>query len=394
MQKAPHQHYAHRRDEIVSAEVILAPLDNSRLASVCGHCHTNIEQVEKAFSVTINSRGNVFQISGDSSDVEKSSEVLHSLYAATINDNYLTTADVHLHVQGVKASGGAVAAAAVKQREVDLGMIDSSTDAKIVDVVAMNAVVSMGEGERSIGIDMADNGKNGNNTNTLVIRTPKLNIIPCGVNQINYVRSILKHDINFSVGPAGTGKTYLAVACAVAALQKEEVERIVLVRPVVEAGEHLGFLPGDISQKVDPYLRPLYDALYDMLGARQVEKLLETHAIEIAPLAFMRGRTLNASFIILDESQNSTPEQMQMFLTRIGFGSKAVITGDVTQVDLAKGKASGLIHATKILKDIRGISFNHFAAYDVVRHPLVQCIINAYAKECGSGENIFVKRIE
>ncbi|MCL4118929.1 UNVERIFIED_CONTAM: hypothetical protein GTU68_034680 [Idotea baltica] len=205
-------------------------------------------------------------------------------------------------------------------------------------------------------------------------------IRPRGPNQKKYVRAIINNDINFGIGPAGTGKTFLAVACAVDALEREKVRRILLVRPAVEAGEKLGFLPGDLSQKIDPYLRPLYDALYEMLGFEQVTRLIEKQVIEVAPLAYMRGRTLNNSFIILDESQNTTLEQMKMFLTRIGFGSTAVITGDITQVDLPRGARSGLAHIIEVLHDIPGISFNHFDSKDVVRHPLVQRIIEAYER--------------
>ena len=202
-------------------------------------------------------------------------------------------------------------------------------------------------------------------------RTPRQN---------NYLQAIQEHDITFGIGPAGTGKTYLAVACAVDALQREAVRRLVLVRPAVEAGEKLGFLPGDLTQKVDPYLRPLYDALYDLMGADKVNRSFERGVIEIAPLAYMRGRTLNHSFIILDEAQNTTPEQMKMFLTRIGFGSKAVITGDITQIDLARGQKSGLVEVRDVLKDVRGINFSEFLAEDVVRHPLVQKIVAAYER--------------
>ncbi|MBT6780413.1 MAG: PhoH family protein, partial [Porticoccaceae bacterium] len=214
--------------------------------------------------------------------------------------------------------------------------------------------------------------------NFSIIRTKKGNIKPRGINQQRYVRSIQTHDINFGVGPAGTGKTYLAVACAVEALLRDEVERILLVRPAVEAGERLGFLPGDLAQKVDPYLRPLYDALHEMLGFETVAKLQERNVIEIAPLAYMRGRTLNGAYIILDESQNTTREQMKMFLTRIGFGSTAVVTGDMSQIDLPRGVSSGLAHVCDVLKDVEEISFTHFESRDVVRHPIVQSIVDAY----------------
>lgn len=214
----------------------------------------------------------------------------------------------------------------------------------------------------------------------VTLKSRKAHIRPRGANQQRYVKAILDHDINFGIGPAGTGKTYLAVACAVDALEREQIRRILLVRPAVEAGEKLGFLPGDLSQKIDPYLRPLYDALYEMLGFEHVAKLIERNVIEVAPLAYMRGRTLNNSFIILDESQNTTVEQMKMFLTRIGFGSTAVITGDVTQVDLPRGTRSGLKHVIEVLQDVPGISFTHFKPKDVVRHPLVQRIVEAYER--------------
>jgi phosphate starvation-inducible PhoH-like protein len=211
-----------------------------------------------------------------------------------------------------------------------------------------------------------------------VFRTKRGVIRPRGVNQQSYLRNIGRHDLNFGIGPAGTGKTYLAVASAVAALEREEVRRLILARPAVEAGEKLGFLPGDMAQKVDPYLRPLYDALYEMLGFERVAKLIERNVIEVAPLAFMRGRTLNDSFIILDEAQNTTVEQIKMFLTRVGFGSKCVVTGDITQIDLPRHKESGLRHVLEVLREVEGISFTFFGAHDVVRHPLVQRIVAAY----------------
>ncbi|MGO2055940.1 MAG: PhoH family protein, partial [Halomonadaceae bacterium] len=228
------------------------------------------------------------------------------------------------------------------------------------------------------GLEALEEEEDGSSGDEVIMRTPRTVIKPRGLNQQRYVTSIREHDINFGIGPAGTGKTYLAVAAAVEALNQQEVRRILLVRPAVEAGEKLGFLPGDLAQKIDPYLRPLYDALYEMIGFEQVAKLIERQVIEIAPLAYMRGRTLNNSYIILDESQNTTPEQMKMFLTRIGFGSTAVITGDVTQVDLPKGQRSGLIQVLDVLKGTQGIGVTHFAAKDVVRHPLVQRIIEAY----------------
>jgi len=215
-------------------------------------------------------------------------------------------------------------------------------------------------------------------TEEAVIRIRRGYVRGRGANQAKYLRNIQTHDINFGIGPAGTGKTYLAVACAVEALETERVRRMVLVRPAVEAGERLGFLPGDLAQKVDPYLRPLFDALYEMLGFERVAKLIERNVIEVAPLAYMRGRTLNESFIILDEAQNTSVEQMKMFLTRIGFGSTAVVTGDVTQIDLPKGQRSGLIHVSEVLKNIEGMSFTYFTSKDVVRHPLVARILDAY----------------
>lgn len=296
----------------------LKPENNIFLSNLCGQFNQNIQQIEKYLQVVIKNRGNEFQISGGFDAIKRAERILLYLYDEAKSGKQITSEKIHYQLCGNMQ------------------------------------------------------------TEQLKVYTPKMVIVPHTDNQQNYINNIFKYDVNFGIGPAGTGKTYLAVACAVAALEKEQVERIVLVRPVVEAGEHLGFLPGDIAQKIDPYLRPLYDALYDMLGARQVERLIAEHIIEIAPLAFMRGRTLNASFIILDESQNTTVEQMKMFLTRIGFGSKAVITGDITQIDLAGGRKSGLVNAMEILQNINGISFSYFYPCDVVRHPLVQNIIQAY----------------
>jgi phosphate starvation-inducible PhoH-like protein len=287
--------------------------------------------------VEISNRGNQFQIAGSDGSPRLAGEVLRDLYEAT-REAPLTPERVHLHLQ-------------------------------------------------QAGLDSRDEREAGD-SGDLVIHTRRCTVKARGVHQTDYIRNILELDVNFGIGPAGTGKTYLAVACAVQAMEREEVRRLVLVRPAVEAGERLGFLPGDLTQKVDPYLRPLYDALYEMLGFERVAKLIERNAIEIAPLAFMRGRTLNDAFVILDEAQNTTVEQMKMFLTRIGFGSTAVVTGDITQIDLPKGVRSGLRHVMDVLKNVEGIGFAHFDARDVVRHPLVKKILHAYHRfeESADGE--------
>lgn len=311
-------------------ELALTPADNRRLADLCGQLDEYLRQIERYFGVEINNRGNHFQIIGIEKSVNKAGRLLEALYQETAQPNQINLAKVREFLQTI-------------DRE---------------------------DGEPALPADYHD----------LAIQTRQLKIKPRNPNQYHYLKNILSHDINFGVGPSGTGKTWLAVACAVAALEADDVQRIILVRPAVEAGEHLGFLPGDMSQKVDPYLRPLYDALYEMIGTEQVEKLLQRNVIELAPLAFMRGRTLNDAFIILDESQNTTREQMKMFLTRIGFGSRAVITGDITQIDLQKNEHSGLRHAIAVLSDVKDIHFTFFQAHDVVRHPLVQLIIQAYEK--------------
>ncbi len=311
-----------------SKQLRLEPDDNQRLALLCGQFDENLKLIERRTGVRIGYRGNAFKIQGDNDErLQSVAELLKHLYRETEAGQAITPDTVHLFLQEIGA---------------ELLNVDSDS------------------------------------LEAQVITTPRLKIRPRGDNQMKYVRSIKQHDINFGIGPAGTGKTYLAVACAVEALNNEEIKRILLVRPAVEAGEKLGFLPGDLAQKVDPYLRPLYDALYEMLGFDQVAKLIEKNIIEVAPLAFMRGRTLNNAFIILDESQNTTPEQMKMFLTRIGFGSTAVITGDITQTDLPKGAKSGLSQAQTVLKNVKGIGSTHFSAKDVVRHPLVQRIVEAY----------------
>ena len=309
----------------------IEPIDPRRFASLCGQFDENLRLIEQRLGIEVRNRGNHFELIGDDSLTRAAEAVLRQLYRETRDNDALSPDTVHLYLQ-----------------ESGLESLSETLDS------------------------------GGGNQKPVILRTRKMTIQPRGPNQQNYVRSIQEHDINFGIGPAGTGKTYLAVACAVDALEREQVRRILLVRPAVEAGEKLGFLPGDLAQKIDPYLRPLYDALYEMLGFEQVAKLIEKQVIEIAPLAYMRGRTLNNSFIILDESQNTTLEQMKMFLTRIGFGSTAVITGDITQVDLPRGTRSGLAHVTEVLKDVKGIGFTHFQSKDVVRHPLVQRIVEAY----------------
>ncbi|MDO6514784.1 MULTISPECIES: PhoH family protein [unclassified Neptuniibacter] len=311
-----------------SIKLTLEPENADFLANLCGPFNEHLKLLEKRLGVEIRNHGNHFQLLGDIDIIKTVSGMLENLYKDAVQEKRLSPDQIHLLIQ---QSG--------------------------IEQITSNPAVT--------DIDIS-------------IRTKKVLIRPRGENQQGYVRSILQHDINFGIGPAGTGKTYLAVACAVDALEREEVDRILLVRPAVEAGEKLGFLPGDLSQKVDPYLRPLYDALYEMLGFERVGKLIERNVIEVAPLAFMRGRTLNNSFVILDESQNTTREQMKMFLTRIGFGTTAVITGDITQVDLPKGTRSGLIHAMQVLDGVKDIGFTQFTAKDVVRHPLVQHIVRAY----------------
>src|SRR5262245_7171036 len=302
-------------------ELVLSPVDNQRLANLCGALDENLRQIETALDVTIARRGEKFTVRG--AQAARAAEVLQKFYGEAKRG--LTVDDIQLGLIEVRSRGG--------NAKADTPLLTRRAD--------------------------------------LHGRTPR---------QRQYIQNILEHDITFAIGPAGTGKTYLAVACAVDALERDAVKRIVLVRPAVEAGERLGFLPGDLAQKVDPYLRPLYDALYDLLGFDRTGKLFERGAIELAPLAYMRGRTLNHSFVILDEAQNTTPEQMKMFLTRIGFGSKAVVTGDITQIDLARGQKSGMVAVQRILVDVRGIAFSSFKSDDVVRHPLVQRIVDAYER--------------
>jgi len=313
-----------------SNRFVLEPADNQRLANMCGQFDTNLRQIEQRLGVEINNRGNVFNVIGEQESVRVAGAVLKELYQEAVNGQ-LSARRVHLLLQSNQSD------------------------------------------------DESKKGQDKEFTPPLIeIKTKRGMIKGRGPNQQQYLHNILTHDINFGVGPAGTGKTYLAVACAVEALEKQLVRRVILARPAVEAGERLGFLPGDLAQKVDPYLRPLYDALYEMLGVEKVVKLMERDVIEVAPLAYMRGRTLNDSFIILDEAQNTTPEQMKMFLTRMGFGSTVVITGDITQVDLPRQQTSGLRQVIEVLKEVDGISFTFFKAKDVVRHPLLQKIVTAY----------------
>ena len=309
-------------------EFILEPNHAKHLASLCGQYDQHLRLIESRLDVIISNRGNRFQVKGDEGLAVKTAVLIRRLYSIILNNEVLTPEIVHLHMQ----------------------------ESDMEDCAEVQNITEGG------------------------LKLRKSQIKPRGKNQHGYLTAIQNHDINFGIGPAGTGKTWLAVACAVAAMEDEHVERILLVRPAVEAGEKLGFLPGDLTQKIDPYLRPLYDALYEMLGFEKVCRLIERNIIEVAPLAYMRGRTLNNAFIILDESQNTTREQMKMFLTRIGFGSTAVITGDITQIDLPKGVMSGLKHASKVLEGVPGISFTHFTSRDVVRHPLVQRIVEAYDK--------------
>ncbi|MFK5914239.1 MAG: PhoH family protein [Woeseiaceae bacterium] len=310
-----------------SINITLEPADNQRLANLCGQFDEHLRLIERRMGVEINNRGNTFRIIGIKQSIDSVENVLRALYFET-DKNTLDPESVSLHLH-------------------DIGVEN------VIDIKTRS-------GEE------------------VIIKTKRGQIRGRGQSQQNYLRAIADHDVSFGVGPAGTGKTYLAVASAVEALERDEVRRIILTRPAVESGERLGFLPGDLAQKIDPYLRPLYDALYEMMGFEKVARLMERNVIEVAPLAYMRGRSLNESFIILDEAQNTTVEQMKMFLTRLGYGSKVVVTGDITQIDLPKGQTSGLREVIEILSEVKGLSFNFFTPKDVVRHPLVQSIVEAY----------------
>jgi len=326
----------------MTRDLVLAPVDNVRLVELCGPLDQHLHQIETRLGVEVKRRGNRFQIIGTPAAIKRAEAVLQDLYARAQREP-VDSERVHIALQELEMEGGAATRAATANRGA------SGADAQTAE-----------------------------STDELKVRTARGAVRARGSNQTEYLNNVRTHDLTFGIGPAGTGKTYLAVACAVEALQSESVRRIVLVRPAVEAGERLGFLPGDLSQKVDPYLRPMYDALYEMMGFERVAKLIERNVIEVAPLAFMRGRSLNDSFVILDEAQNTTNEQMKMFLTRIGFGSKAVVTGDITQVDLPSAKQSGLRTVINILRGVQGIAFTMFTSRDVVRHPLVQRIVQAY----------------
>ena len=310
-----------------SLDITLDPADNQRLANLCGQFDEHLRLIERRMGVEINNRGNMFRIIGIKKSVVRTEEILRELYFET-DKNTLDPEVVNLHLH------------------------DEGSE-NVIDI------------KKRSGAEV-------------IVQTKRGQVRGRGENQQQYLRSIADHDVSFGVGPAGTGKTYLAVASAVEALERDQVRRIILTRPAVESGERLGFLPGDLAQKIDPYLRPLYDALYEMLGFEKVARLMERNVIEVAPLAYMRGRSLNESFIILDEAQNTTVEQMKMFLTRIGFGSKVVVTGDVTQIDLPKGQLSGLRQVIDILNNVDGLGFSFFTPKDVVRHPLVKRIVEAY----------------
>ena len=314
--------------QITSLEFELTPLDNQQLSVLCGSFERNLRQIERRIGVEINNRSNQFKVLGSTKNAELARDLLIDLYKEATDPGKFSAELLHLALAQATANN---------QTEFE-------------------------------------------NADQWVIKTKRGMIRPRGAHQQDYVASIQKNDIAYGIGPAGTGKTYLAVACAVDCLERQEVRRIILTRPAVEAGERLGFLPGDLAQKVDPYLRPLYDALYEMLGFEKVAKLIEKNVIEVAPLAYMRGRTLNDAFIILDESQNTTKEQMKMFLTRIGFNSRAVITGDITQIDLPNGQQSGLRHAIEVLSGVKNIAFTFFQSGDVVRHQVVQSVVEAYEK--------------
>ena len=317
------------------------PPDNTRLSHLCGSVDEHLRRIELALVVNVSRRNEFFRVEGPKAQGEVAMRLLQSLYEQATSP---ITAE-HVQLALVQAMADAARRTRPRSKRAGTAPVDSAPGAMPAEIT---------------------------------LRTRRPDLMGRTPNQLTYLRNILAHDITFGIGPAGTGKTFLAVACAVDALERSAVQRVILTRPAVEAGERLGFLPGDLAQKVDPYLRPLYDALYDLMGADKVARAFEKGLLEVAPLAFMRGRTLNHAFVILDEAQNTTPEQMKMFLTRIGFGTKAVITGDVSQIDLPRGTESGLIDAERVLRRVRGMATTHFTSADVVRHPLVARIVDAY----------------
>ena len=336
---------------IETLEFLLEPANNNVLANLCGQFDEHLRQIEQRLGVRISNRGNHFRVVGPRDASAAGTRVLQQLYALA-EEEQLDSSRVHMCLQEAAMNDETVS-------EVNAGLSDTASPDANADADAY-------------------------------VSTPRVRIRPRGANQKNYISNMRTQELCFGIGPAGTGKTFLAVASAVEALEEQRVRRIVLVRPAVEAGERLGFLPGDMSQKVDPYLRPMYDALYEMLGFDRVARLIEKNIIEIAPLAFMRGRSLNESFIILDEAQNTTVEQMKMFLTRMGYGSRVVVTGDITQIDLPRNQMSGLRNVIKVLSDVEGVAFDLFTARDVVRHPLVQRIVESYSsfeKNVGEGND-------
>lgn len=344
------------------------PLDNLRLAHLCGPLDENLRQISAALDLSIFRRGEKFIVSGN--NAEKGLELLEKFYAQA--KKIITIDEVQLALVEQRAASS-LKKTAETAFEPEADVEDVSTTKRRTTKATTKTVAAAKSKVKEIAPVEVEEA-----IESPILKTRRSDLRGRTPHQNTYIKSILEHDISFGIGPAGTGKTYLAVACAVDALERDAVKRIVLTRPAVEAGERLGFLPGDLAQKVDPYLRPLYDALYDLLGFDRTQKMFEKQVIEIAPLAYMRGRTLNHSFIILDEAQNTTPEQMKMFLTRIGFGSKAVVTGDVTQIDLQRHQKSGLVDACQVLRNVRGIAFNQFTSVDVVRHPLVGRIVDAY----------------
>lgn len=351
----------------------LEPYDAKRLATLCGQLNEHLHSIAHALEIDIANRGNLFQLTGEPKAIKLGNSILQHLYELTSTRHELSKKQVQATIEDYLTAGKLSSASQASHNAIITARPSPLSSTRTISTIS-NPLVSHPASSAS---PTAPAHKRGHKTNT-ALDTSLLKVQPRGKNQLTYIENIYRHDINFGIGPAGTGKTYLAVACAIAALEIGSVSRIILARPAVEAGEKLGFLPGDAAEKVDPYLKPLYDALHDMMGIDQVKRLIAKEVIEIAPLAYMRGRTLNQAFIILDESQNTTAKQMKMFLTRLGFDSKAVITGDPTQIDLPKGVESGITNAIQVLSGIEGIAFNYFDQSDIVRHSLVKKIVVAY----------------